>query len=43
MVDQSLYDLAAVAERELQDASGSGANVSVNSASGVMLAICPTS
>ena len=35
-MDQSLYDLAAVAERELQAVSGFGANVSVNSASGVI-------
>eukprot|EP00450_Noctiluca_scintillans_P008144 CAMPEP_0194491186 /NCGR_PEP_ID=MMETSP0253-20130528/10150_1 /TAXON_ID=2966 /ORGANISM="Noctiluca scintillans" /LENGTH=673 /DNA_ID=CAMNT_0039331895 /DNA_START=115 /DNA_END=2136 /DNA_ORIENTATION=+ len=34
--NQSLSDLAAVAERELQAVSGFGANVSVNSASGVI-------
>ena len=35
-MDESLYDLAAVAERELQAVSGLGTNVSVNSASGVI-------
>ena len=36
IVDQSLHDFAAVAERELHAVSGSGVKDSVNSASGVI-------